>query len=136
MKPIWLHANHLAAIIAHLDSVLPEEGCGLIAGLQGKTTQVFPVENDLHSPTRFEMNPQGLFTALDAINANRWDLLATFHSHPGPHGPATLSLADRQITAYPDSAVLLFFRRERRWAYRAFRWQGQTPEENAVEIVT
>jgi proteasome lid subunit RPN8/RPN11 len=128
MKEPGLHQNHLQEIHDHLDLCLPNEGCGMIAGSQGISTSVMPIDNILKSPTAFEMDPQQLFHALDVFEQFGWDLLAIFHSHPA--GFEELSASDRQMTLYKDVYQLLFFPGKAGWRQRAFRWE----EREALEI--
>jgi [CysO sulfur-carrier protein]-S-L-cysteine hydrolase len=74
------------AMLAHLRSVLPTEGCGLLAGTVsgefGRVTMHLPLENVLKSTTEFESEPRGLFTAYKLMRAAGVDVLAVYHSHP------------------------------------------------------
>lgn len=100
-----LTAAQLYQMIAHLERCLPEEGCGLIAGTGTHAQSVFPVENRLHSPVRFQMAPSGQWAAFQAIEAAGLELLAIFHSHP--HGPSHPSPTDIAEFFYPDAIVLI-----------------------------
>ena len=52
-----LRAAHYAAMLAHLRSAYPEEACGLMAGVDGEVLRLYAVENRLHSPVAYEMEP-------------------------------------------------------------------------------
>jgi proteasome lid subunit RPN8/RPN11 len=49
--PETLHLTQaqIEQIILHLEACLPEEGCGVIGGRDGKAEVIFPVTNELHS---------------------------------------------------------------------------------------
>jgi len=92
-------------IVDHLDRNLPEEACGLIAGLDTQARQVFPVENELHSPVRFQMAPLEQLKVFEQIEAVGLELIAIFHSHP--QGPDHPSQTDVGEFYYPGVAVLI-----------------------------
>ena len=64
-----------------------------------------PVENMLHSPVRFQMEPSAQFKALLNIEEAGQELLAIFHSHPT--GPARPSETDVAEFYYPGALVLI-----------------------------
>jgi proteasome lid subunit RPN8/RPN11 len=68
-------------IIAHAREDLPNECCGMIGGRDGEATKVVRVENAAASPLRYEMDPQGQYDALKAIEDAGEDLVAIYHSH-------------------------------------------------------
>jgi proteasome lid subunit RPN8/RPN11 len=67
-------------MVAHAREDLPNECCGMVAGVDGVATKVVRVENAAASPLRYEMDPQGQFNALKEIEADG-ELLAIYHSH-------------------------------------------------------
>ena len=92
-------------MINHLQECYPEEGCGLLAG-QGDTAVAFyPIENELHSPTRYQMAPAAQIEAMLDLEEKGWELLALFHSHP--HSAAYPSPTDVKEAAYPDTYCLI-----------------------------
>jgi proteasome lid subunit RPN8/RPN11 len=102
---LLLNRAQLDQIATHLNAWLPEEACGLIGGSQERAVLVLPVENELHSPVRFQMAPAAQFQALNKIEAAGMDLLAIFHSHPT--GPVHPSVTDVAEFYYPGSLVLI-----------------------------
>ncbi len=106
------------AMIRHVESCLPEEGCGLVGGTDGTAKVVLPVENAAHSPVRFRMEPQAQYDAMMQLEAAGQEILAIFHSHPS--GPDCPSETDEREFAYPDSAVLIFSPAAEGWRMRAF----------------
>lgn len=68
-------------MIAHAREDLPNECCGMIGGRDGEATRVVRVENAAASPLRYEMDPQGQYDALKAIEDAGEELLAIYHSH-------------------------------------------------------
>ena len=68
-------------MVAHAREDLPNECCGMLGGRDGKATRVVRVENAAASPLRYEMDPQGQFDALKAIEDGGEELVGIYHSH-------------------------------------------------------
>jgi proteasome lid subunit RPN8/RPN11 len=68
-------------MVAHAREGLPNECCGMVGGSDGEASSVIRVENSAASPLRFEMDPQGQYDALKAIEDGGGELLAIYHSH-------------------------------------------------------
>ena len=109
-------------MLQYVQGNLPEETCGLLAGLKNTSTWVYPIVNELHSPTRFRMEPQQQLNALLDIDKKGWDLLAIYHSHP--HGPELPSETDILEHYYPDTFCLIWSFGDTGWICRAFQIQN------------
>ena len=94
-----------AEMIAHLKAVYPQEGCGLLAGIENQVFKNYPIENILHSPTAFEMDPLQQVKTMLAIENQANELLAIYHSHP--HGPSKPSETDIAQAYYPDTVNII-----------------------------
>jgi [CysO sulfur-carrier protein]-S-L-cysteine hydrolase len=68
-------------MVAHAREDLPNECCGMIGGRDGEATRVVRVENAAASPLRYEMDPQGQYDALKAIEDAGDELIGIYHSH-------------------------------------------------------
>jgi [CysO sulfur-carrier protein]-S-L-cysteine hydrolase len=68
-------------MVAHARADLPNECCGMVGGADGTAGVVIPITNAAASPLRFEMDPQGQFNGLKAIEGDGRELLAIYHSH-------------------------------------------------------
>lgn len=102
---LQLAAVHWAQMLAHLRQVAPQEGCGFLAGVAGRVTAVYPVPNQLASPTAFQMEPQAQIRALLEMEKQGWDLLAIYHSHPA--SAAVPSPTDIAQAHYPTAALFI-----------------------------
>jgi [CysO sulfur-carrier protein]-S-L-cysteine hydrolase len=103
---LYLAARHWREMRDHVQQLTPQEACGLVAGIGASAHCVFPITNRLYSPTRYEMEPNELLIALQAIDEHRWELLAIYHAHPnGPPYPSELDLT--QVN-YPQAACLIW----------------------------
>jgi proteasome lid subunit RPN8/RPN11 len=105
LPPLILDELTLKALAHHAQSGLPEEICGLLAGSWSRPPRVIPIENELHSPNRFRMNPLEQLRAFEQIESAEEELLAIYHSHPaGPPHPSETDIAE---AFYPVYTVIL-----------------------------
>lgn len=118
-------------MIAHVDSQLPFEACGLLAGRGSRVESVIEVANQAQSPVRYVMNPIEQLKAFEWIESQGLDLLGIFHSHPT--GPETLSPTDIADSAYPVVHVVLS-RMHEKWRARAFWIEGEEYREVPLEV--
>ena len=125
-RGLRLAPNQWESMLQHVERCFPEEGCGLLAGRDGSILRVHIIENCLHSPFRFRMEPKAQLEAFQQIEAEGLVLLAIFHSHP--HGPEGPSLADLEEHAYADVIHIIWSRSGNRWSCKAFRLDSGRPE--------
>lgn len=104
-------------MIAHVNSNLPFEACGLLAGRESTVKTVLEVKNLAQSPLRYVMDPVEQLNAFEWIDSNGMDLIGIFHSHPS--GPETISPTDIAESAYSVVQVILS-RRKTQWRVRGF----------------
>jgi proteasome lid subunit RPN8/RPN11 len=89
-------------MVAHAREDLPNECCGMVGGAGGEASVVIPVANSAASPLRFEMDPQGQYNALKAIEDDGKEMLAIYHSHT--KSAAYPSQTDvNQAVSWPDA---------------------------------
>lgn len=124
-----ISAENWRAVQTHVQNCLPEEACGLLGGVYGEEVSaalVIPVENTLHSPVKFRMNPGSQLRAFQAIEEHALDLVAIFHSHP--QGPPHPSPSDCAEFAYPGVLTVILFPGAQEpgsaWQGRAFLIEG------------
>lgn len=136
MDEIHLPASLHGEMIRHVADQYPEEACGLLAGFMdgrtGRATRIFPVENTLHSPVAYEMEPLAQIQTMIAIELAGLDLVGIYHSHPS--GPAAPSRSDAAQAYYPDAAQIIVSLSDRaRPSARAFLIrEGQVGEIRLV----
>lgn len=93
-------------MVAHAREDLPNECCGMVGGTDGEANVVIPVDNSAASPLRYEMDPQGQYNALKAIEDDGGELLAIYHSHT--KSAAYPSQTDvNQAVNWPDAVYLI-----------------------------
>jgi proteasome lid subunit RPN8/RPN11 len=103
--------------VAELDGVLykeiveqglrefPNECCGLIAGVDGVATKVFPMTNADASPVTYRLDGKEQLQVFDRMDDEGLYLWAIYHSHT--HSEAYPSETDIKLAFYPDSRYLL-----------------------------
>jgi proteasome lid subunit RPN8/RPN11 len=105
-------------MVAHVETCLPEEACGLLAGKATNVQAVIPVENTLHSSVKYRMHPIDQLRAFRSIDHQGLELIAIYHSHP--HGPDRPSVTDVTEAYYPKTAYIILYTTQPGWNARAF----------------
>ena len=125
----------LNQILDHLQACYPLEGCGLLAGnVAGRVTAVYPIDNILQSPTAYEMNPHQQIQAMIDLEAQGWQLVAIYHSHP--HGPERPSPTDIALAFYPEAIHVIVSLKERTQPIvRGFTIVAQMITEQTIKVV-
>ncbi len=117
MSELRLTRSQMLEMRAHVEGCVPEEACGLLAGHDGAVRAVIPIKNQARSPVRFRMDPVEQLRAFDHIEAQGWQLLGVFHSHPaGPPHPSETDIAE---AAY-DVVHLIWSPRQGDWEANGF----------------
>ena len=119
-------------MLQHVDSHIPLEACGLLAGTDNRVEKVIEVRNQAQSPVRFVMDPYEQLKAFDWIESNGLDLLGIFHSHPA--GPETASTTDIAEAAY-EVVHVIWSRIEDRWQVRGFWIENGEAIEVTLRII-
>jgi proteasome lid subunit RPN8/RPN11 len=118
-----------AVMLEHVQRCLPEEGCGLLGGRGLRARLALPIENALHSRSRFRMAAQAQLDGMLKLETLGLELTAIWHSHPGgPPGPSATDLAD---AAYPEAAYLIWSPKPD-WSCHGFDLSRSTPQPIAV----
>ncbi len=67
----------------------------MLAGTNGVVREVLPITNEARNPARFRMQPDEQVRAFNQFEAQGWELLGIFHSHPdGPPRPSETDVAE------------------------------------------
>jgi proteasome lid subunit RPN8/RPN11 len=81
------------------------ECCGLLAGVGGVITKVFPAKNALASPTAYDVAPQDLFQLFRRMREEGLEHLGIYHSHLSSENVP--SPRDIELAAYPNEAYFI-----------------------------
>ena len=96
---LYIRKRDYEKIILHAKEVLPEEACGLIAGvMEGKDKRVekiYKLHNVDHSDNHFSMEPKEQIRAGKDARENGLMILGNYHSHP--KAPAFPSKKDIEL---------------------------------------
>lgn len=93
-------------MLAHVQAAWPNEGCGLLAGKDGRPVKWYPCANAAPNPQiYYRVDARDLLRAVREMEEKGWDLLAIFHSHPA--SPAYPSRTDVAEAHYPESLYLI-----------------------------
>jgi proteasome lid subunit RPN8/RPN11 len=123
-------------IVAHAESELPNEACGLIGGVidgaDKDIKKVYLLTNIDHSNEHFSLDPKEQLAAIKDMRANGLVPLGNWHSHP--ESPSRPSDEDKRL-AYDSKAsymILSLMDRENP-VLNSFKIQGdQAEKENLV----
>ena len=134
---ITISENDYKKILAHAESVLPEEACGLIAGEitdSGKVIKkVYLLTNIDHSNEHFSLDPKEQLTAIKDMRTNGLTPLGNWHSHP--ESPSRPSDEDKRL-AYDSKAsylILSLMDRENP-VLNSFRIEGDKADNEGLII--
>ena len=128
-----LPAAIAAEMLAHAAAEMPNEACGLVAGdaAQGLATRFHPARNAAESPYVYELHPQDLVRLVHGIEADGFDLVAIFHSHPRTDAvPSPTDLRDAECTVVSIVAGVVAGRR----LLRAWRIRDGRAREVVLQI--
>jgi len=117
IRQLTINREHRQEMLDHIESEVPLEACGLLAGRSDRVEKVLIVWNQAQSPARFVMEPYEQLKALDWIDSNGLDLLGIFHSHPA--GPETASVTDIAEATY-EVVHVICSRADNKWKMRGF----------------
>jgi proteasome lid subunit RPN8/RPN11 len=93
------------AIVAHARAGLPNEACGILAGLDGRVERFFPAEPDEPSPYYYRIESRDQIRIMNAIDEAGLDLLGIYHSHTS--SPAYPSRTDAEQAFWPDAVYVI-----------------------------
>jgi proteasome lid subunit RPN8/RPN11 len=113
-RQLIMNREHWQQMLHHVESQIPLEACGLLAGTDDRVEKVIEVWNQAQSPVRFVMDPHEQLKAFDWIEASGLDLLGIFHSHPA--GPEIASPTDIAEAAYQVGHII--------WSRLGDQWQA------------
>jgi proteasome lid subunit RPN8/RPN11 len=133
-KVIEMPADIQRQLIEQARAALPNEACGLLAGLDGRVEHFVPARNADESPLTYRIDPKELFDAFNEIEEKGWELNGVFHSHT--HTEAYPSETDQRQAYYPDAHyVLVSLADPSEPVVRAFTIVDGLVEEQEVRIV-
>jgi len=127
---LTLERAYVDEMIAHAKADVPNECCGIIAGVDGRATKLYRAINAEASPYRYSVDPKDLLRIHKEVDANGWDFLVIYHSHT--HTEAYPSPTDIRLAAWPEAYyALVSLMDDNDPVVRAFRIvDGEVSEED------
>lgn len=93
-------------IVAHAREEVPNECCGMVAGMDGEATRVYRAKNAEASPFRYTVDPQDQFKITMEIEDRGEEIAAIYHSHT--KSPAEPSQTDINLAEnWPEPLYLI-----------------------------
>ena len=94
------------AIIDHARAEAPRECCGVLAGRDGVSTELYPLPNIAPGNRLYEIDPQALYELeFRTLPDRHMEVLAIYHSHPATE--AYPSETDQAQAFWPDATYLI-----------------------------
>ena len=95
----------LEGIILQAQNELPNETCGLLAGIGNVVHKQIAMTNTDHSPEHFSFDPSEQFQALRTARSEGLELIANYHSHP--ETPSRPSVEDIRLAYDPEITYVI-----------------------------
>lgn len=116
-------------IVKHSKDNLPNEACGLLAGVFENNNRVikkvYLLKNIDESPEHFSMDIKEQFKVISDIRKNGWSLMGNFHSHP--ETPSRPSQEDIKLAFDPKlSYTILSLADENKIVLNSFIIENET----------
>jgi proteasome lid subunit RPN8/RPN11 len=102
---VVLPAELADELVAHARAELPNECCGILAGIDGVVTRVLRARNAAASPFLYSMDGLEQLRIMEEIDAAGWDVTAIYHSHT--RSAAYPSRTDVELAFYPQTPYLI-----------------------------
>ncbi|MBJ7455808.1 MAG: M67 family metallopeptidase [Thermoleophilia bacterium] len=121
-------------LVAHALADLPNECCGMIAGIGDTATRVIRATNAEPSPFFYVIDPREQMRIMDAIDDAGEDLVAIYHSHT--RSAAFPSRTDVELGFFPQTPYLIVSIADRDVpVIRAFLLSRTAPEGEQIAEV-
>jgi proteasome lid subunit RPN8/RPN11 len=92
-------------LVAHARAGLPNEACGILAGVDGRVERFFPAQADEPSPYYYRIESRDQIRIMNAIEDAGLDMLGIYHSHTS--SPAYPSRTDAEQAFWPDAVYVI-----------------------------
>lgn len=134
---IKLSKSDYEKILAHAESELPNEACGLIGGVieNGNKIikQVYLLTNIDHSNEHFSLDPKEQLLAVKDMRVKGIVPLGNWHSHP--ESPSRPSEEDKRLAYDPKASYMILSLMERdKPVLNSFKIEGSNSEKEELVI--
>ena len=125
---------HLVQLKEEVERVHPIEACAMLFGIVNKkeasVKKVVLTSNKLQSKSKFEIDPETVFTQFNESEKEGLDFIGIFHSHPASAEPSKLD--EKYMELWGDSFWLILSTTNGRLA--AFRIIDDRVQEIVIKI--
>jgi [CysO sulfur-carrier protein]-S-L-cysteine hydrolase len=119
-------------LVAHARAGLPNEACGILAGVDGRVERFFPAQPDEPSPYYYRIESRDQIRIMNAIDAAGLDLLGIYHSHTS--SPAYPSRTDAEQAFWPDAVYVIVSLAGSDADVRGYRIHDMSVTEEALRV--
>jgi proteasome lid subunit RPN8/RPN11 len=119
-------------IVAHARAGLPNEACGILAGLDGRVERFFPAESDEPSPYYYRIHSRDQIRIMNEVDQAGLDLVGIYHSHTS--SPAFPSRTDAEQAFWPDAVYVIVSLASPDADVRGYRIRGMEVTEEELVI--
>lgn len=107
---VTISKTDFESILSHAKENLPEEACGLIAGVDNEDgsrdiKKVYLLTNIDHTNEHFTIDPKDQLASIKDMRANGLKPLGNWHSHP--ESPSRPSEEDKRLANDPNASYLI-----------------------------
>jgi len=119
-------------IVAHARAGLPNEACGILAGVDGRVERFFPTESDEPSPYYYRIESRDQIRIMNEIDEAGLDLVGIYHSHTS--SPAFPSRTDAEQAFWPDAVYVIVSLANAEADVRGYRIRDMEVTEEELEL--
>jgi proteasome lid subunit RPN8/RPN11 len=119
-------------IVAHARAGLPNEACGILAGVDGRVERFFPAESDEPSPYYYRIESRDQIRIMNEIDEAGLDLVGIYHSHTS--SPAFPSRTDAEQAFWPDAVYVIVSLANAEADVRGYRIRDMEVTEEELEL--
>jgi proteasome lid subunit RPN8/RPN11 len=133
---ISLSRENYEKMVAHARAELPNEACGLLAGLLEedgkKVLEVYLLTNTDHSNEHFSLDPKEQLTAIKDMRARGLRPLGNWHSHP--ESPSRPSEEDKRLAYDSSASYMILSLMEEEPVLNSFHIKGEEAQKEELVI--
>ncbi|MCL5674839.1 MAG: M67 family metallopeptidase [Candidatus Omnitrophica bacterium] len=129
---IALRKTLLREIIKNCEEERPCEGCGILAGKNGRVEKVYRMKNVEKTPVSYLMDSKEQLYVIKDIRNTGMEMLGIYHSHVS--SPARPSRKDVDMAFYTDVSYVIVSFEAQQPVVKSFKINGENVEEEVINI--
>lgn len=135
---IAIYRSDFEKIVEYARKCLPEEACGLVAGIENESgkeiRKVYLLTNTDHSNEHFSLDPKEQLAAVKEMREKKLKPLGNWHSHP--ETPSRPSEEDKRLAYDSRASYLILSLMDREHpVLHSFHISGGTAEKETLLIM-